>query len=101
MASPSPTTTYSGSIPYTGNLSAGLILIVSTEAEGGVSLFATALYDGSKWHCSEARYPNSTGSTDIHINSVSVASGNISWSGSATSKWGWAVVIQTDNFPTN
>ena len=94
MATPgvSKTDTHSGSIPYTGNLSAGLILIVSTETEGGVDLFATALY--------EAQSPGSTSSTGIYLTSVSVAGGNISWSGEAYRNWGWAVVIQTGNFPT-
>lgn len=102
MATPgvSKTDTRSGSIPYTGNLSAGLILIVSTETEGGVDLFATALYDGLHWHFSEAQSPGSTSSTGIYLTSVSVAGGNISWSGEAYRNWGWAVVIQTGNFPT-
>lgn len=92
--------TYSGSIPYKENLSAGLILIVSTETEGGVSLFATALYDGLHWHFSEAQSPGSTSSTGVYLTSVSVAGGNISWSGEAYRNWNWAVVIQTDKFPT-
>lgn len=102
MATPgvSKTDTHSGSIPYTGNLSAGLILIVSTEAEGGVSLFATALYDGLQWHFSEALSLGSTSSTGVYLTSVSVAGGNISWSGEAYRNWGWAVVIQTDGLPT-
>lgn len=96
----SETDTRSGSIPYTGNLSAGLVLIVSTEAEGGVSLFATAIYDGLQWHFSEAQYPGVKNSTGVYLTSVSVAGGNISWSGEAYRNWGWVVVIQTDNFPT-
>lgn len=96
----SETDTRSGSIPYTGNLSAGLILIVSTEAEGDVSLFATAIYDGLQWHFSEAQFLGSTSSTGIYLTSVSVAGGNISWSGKAYRNWGWAVVIQTGDFPT-
>lgn len=102
MATPgaSKTDTRSGSIPYTGNLSAGLILIVSTEAEGSASLFATALYDGLQWHFSEAQSPGTTSSTGIYLTSVSVAGGNISWSGETYRNWGWTVVIQTDKFPT-
>nr|DAZ56543.1 MAG TPA: hypothetical protein [Caudoviricetes sp.] len=96
MANSNPTQTYSGSIPYSGSLTQGLVLLVSTAAEGSVTLFASAIYDSSKWHFGEAFYPGSSASTGVYLTSVSVSNGKIRWSGYATSHWGAAVVIQTD-----
>lgn len=91
----SPTTPCSGSIPFTGELKDGLVLVIATVSEdSGSEEFVSSVFYKNKWHNTQACH------TGIVLTSVEVKDGKINFTGQTNYNWDYAIVFQTDGFQT-